>query len=83
MELRDEALDNLQRHMGEVMRQFVGGEVDSDAIESAHRYLREAENAVRDMREELEQMEVAVGRVRDELERLAGGSLKSVKLGAA
>lgn len=83
METRDQSLDSLQRHMAEVMRQFVGGEVNSEARENARRYLHEAEDSVETLRQQLEQMEVAVRRGRAELQRLTGGELKPVKKDAA
>lgn len=82
MEPRDVTLDNLQRHMAEIMRQFVGGDVNSEARENARRYLHEAEDAVEQLREELEQMEVAVRRARAELQRLTG-DLTPVRIQAA
>lgn len=70
MKRPESALDDLQRHMAEVMRQYIGGGVNSEAEENARRYLREAEETAQRMRTELEEIETSVFRARAELTRI-------------
>lgn len=66
-----EHIDRLERHLGEVMRQFIGGEIDREAREKAERYLVEARHEVVRLRQRLKEMDTAIARARRELERLA------------